>query len=65
MSHERAKHIDINFHFIREHVASDLIKLIHISSKYQVIDPLTKALPRNLFHHLIAKLGICNIYLPT
>lgn len=65
MSHERAKHIDIYYHFMREHVVLNFIKLIHIFSKYRLTDPLTNALPRNLFHYLIDKLRFCNIYLAT
>lgn len=30
---ERSKHIDIDCHFIREHVSSNFIKLTHVSSQ--------------------------------
>lgn len=65
MSHDRPKHIDIDCHFTREHISTNFVKLIHISFKYQLADPLTKALPRNSFYYLITKLRIFNIYLPT
>ena len=32
--HERTKHIDIDCHFVREHVQSALLKLIHVKSQH-------------------------------
>jgi hypothetical protein len=46
---EQAKHIDIDCHFIREHVAAGFIKLIHIPSKYQLADLLDKGFTLQLF----------------
>src|ERR1044072_8468351 len=62
---DRTKHIDIDCHFICEHVAAGFLNLIHVTSKNQLADVLTKALPKPLFHILISKLGILNIYSPT
>src|ERR1044072_1056936 len=61
----RTKHVDIDCHFIRQHIASKFLSLIHVSSKQQLADVFTKALPRLLLHELIPMLGILNIYLPT
>ena len=61
----RTKHVDIDCHFIREHVDSKFIKLIHVTTKQQLADILTKPLPKPLFQDLVSKLGITNIYLPT
>ncbi|RDX91255.1 hypothetical protein CR513_26794, partial [Mucuna pruriens] len=41
---ERMKHININYHFIYEHVTSKFINLVHVTSKHQLADPMTKAL---------------------
>ena len=41
--HKRTKHIDIKYQFIRELVESNKIRLIYISTKEQLADPLTKA----------------------
>jgi histone deacetylase 1/2 len=47
--HARTRHIEIDFHFIRERVASNRLDIRFISSKDQVADGFTKALPvRNL-----------------
>ncbi|XP_057756497.1 uncharacterized mitochondrial protein AtMg00810-like [Arachis stenosperma] len=63
--HERSKHIKIDYHFIREKVASGIIKLVHVPSKHQLADILTKALPAPQFQYLMAKLGTYNMYAPT
>ena len=39
--HERSKHIDARFHFIREHVKNGEVKIIHIVSHDQVADIFT------------------------
>lgn len=64
-SHERSKHIDIDCHFIREHVGTGFLNLVYVPSHQQLVDPLTEALPRVLFQSLISKLGLLDIYLPT
>jgi hypothetical protein len=43
--HARTKHIEIDFHFVRERVADRLLDIKFISSKDQVEDGFTKALP--------------------
>jgi histone deacetylase 1/2 len=48
--HARTKHIEIDFHFVRERVAAKKLAIKFISSKDQVADGFTKALPvRNLY----------------
>ncbi|XP_071683458.1 uncharacterized protein [Lolium perenne] len=43
--HARTKHIEIDFHFVRERVADNRLAIRFISSKDQVADGFTKALP--------------------
>jgi histone deacetylase 1/2 len=43
--HARAKHIEINFHFVRERVVKKQLQVRLIPSKDQVADGFTKALP--------------------
>ncbi|XP_019263121.1 PREDICTED: uncharacterized protein LOC109240895 isoform X2 [Nicotiana attenuata] len=63
--HERMKHIDIDCHFIREKIKAGIIKTIHVNTKEQIADMLTKGLGRTQHQHLLCKLGVKNIFLPS
>jgi histone deacetylase 1/2 len=43
--HARTKHIEIDFHFVRERVAQKLLEVRHVSTHDQVADGFTKSLP--------------------
>jgi histone deacetylase 1/2 len=43
--HARTRHIEVDFHFIRERVAKKLLQIRFISSKDQIADIFTKPLP--------------------
>ena len=45
MFHARAKHIEIDFHFIRERVMRKQLQVRFISSRDRLVDGFTKALP--------------------
>ena len=61
VSHSRAKHIDIRYHFIRDQIDRGNIKLEYVSTKDMIADILTKALPRDAFEKCREKLGVINI----
>ncbi|GJX93591.1 hypothetical protein Tco_0348177 [Tanacetum coccineum] len=42
VQHSRSKHIDIRFHFIKEHVENGVIELYFLNSEYQLADIFTK-----------------------
>ena len=44
---QKSKHIDIRFHYIRELISENKIKLKYIKSKYNTSDGLTKFLGSN------------------
>ena len=44
--HERTKHIEVDYHFIRDEYVHDTTTLPHISTSLQVADIFTKGLPR-------------------
>lgn len=63
--HERTKHIESDCYQVRDAVEAKLITTEHVTSKNQLADILTKALPRPHFEDLLSKLGIRNLTLPT
>jgi hypothetical protein len=46
--HDRSKHIDIKYHFIREAIKNNIIKVQYISTHDQQADILTKATGSNI-----------------
>ena len=50
--HSKTKHIPIKYHFLREQVLEQKVKLEYVPSKEQVADILTKPLPRETFEYL-------------
>ncbi|GJU34002.1 retrovirus-related pol polyprotein from transposon TNT 1-94 [Tanacetum coccineum] len=58
VQHSRSKHIDIRFHFIKEHVENGVIELYFVNTEYQLADIFTKSLARERIEFLINKLGM-------
>jgi hypothetical protein len=56
--HDRSKHIEIIYHFIKDKVQKGVVKLQYISTNEQVADILTKALPKGKFEYFRGKLGV-------
>ncbi|XP_020679642.2 uncharacterized protein LOC110097547 [Dendrobium catenatum] len=56
--HARTKHIEIDYHFIRQHINSNTVRLSHISSNDQIADILTKPFSFTRFNELRTKLNI-------
>ncbi|GKD81257.1 hypothetical protein Tco_1348096 [Tanacetum coccineum] len=59
--HSRIKHIDIRYHFIRDHVLKGDIELHFILTQYQLADIFTKPLDEPTFKRLIVELVMLNI----
>nr|GEU76235.1 hypothetical protein [Tanacetum cinerariifolium] len=58
VQHSRSKHIDIRYHFIKEHVENVVIELYFVNTEYQLADLFTKALGRERIEFLINKLSM-------
>ena len=59
--HQRTKHIDIRYHFIRDHISNGEIELHFIPTEYQLADIFTKPLDEPTFTRLKAELGMLDI----
>jgi hypothetical protein len=59
--HDRSKHIDIRYHFIRECVENGKVEIEFIRSEEQLADVLTKALGRGKLQEQRAKIGMIEI----
>ncbi|GJW45800.1 retrovirus-related pol polyprotein from transposon TNT 1-94 [Tanacetum coccineum] len=58
VQHSRTKHIDVRYHFIKEHVEKGTIELYFVKTDYQLADLFTKALPVDRFNYLVRRLGM-------
>jgi hypothetical protein len=56
--HERSKHIDVRFHYIRECVEEGMIKVQHVNTNDQLADILTKSLGKQKFIEMRKKVGV-------
>ncbi|KAJ9538141.1 hypothetical protein OSB04_030874 [Centaurea solstitialis] len=56
VQHTRTKHIDIRYHFIKDHVERGTIELYFVNTEYQLADLFTKPLDEKRFNFLISKL---------
>ncbi|TFY51243.1 hypothetical protein EVG20_g11092 [Dentipellis fragilis] len=59
--HARTKHVDIKYHFIREHVTRKSIRLEYAPTAENVADIMTKALPRVKHTSFVMDLGLLAI----
>ena len=58
--HAQMKHINIQHHFICEHIIDGTFIVTHLSTSEMVADILTKPLIKESFYYLLSKLGLCN-----
>ena len=56
--HDRSKHIEIKYHFIRDCVQRGAVKFEYISPDEQVANILTKSLPRGKHVFFRDKMGV-------
>ncbi|GJR53286.1 hypothetical protein Tco_1403807 [Tanacetum coccineum] len=58
VQHSHTKHINIRYHFIKEHVECGIIELYFVRTEYQLADMFTKALPKERFQYLVRRIGM-------
>ena len=57
--HSKTKHIEVRYHFLRDHVEKGDIDLGHVSTQNQLADILTKPMDQATFARLREELGVC------
>jgi hypothetical protein len=60
--HERAKHIKVRYHFLRDHVDKGDILMKYIDIERQQANIFTKSLDVTHFASLREELGVCHPY---
>jgi len=56
--HQRSKHIDLRYHFVREQVTGGVITLDYASTSDMMADQLTKPLSRDMHNRCIRGMGL-------
>ena len=59
--HDRSKHIDTKYHFVRDCVDRGEVNIDHVGTAEQLADILTKALGRVRFVELRQQLGVIKV----
>ncbi|RVW95346.1 Retrovirus-related Pol polyprotein from transposon RE1 [Vitis vinifera] len=63
--HERTKHIEVDYHFIREKIASGCVATSFVNSNDQLADIFTKSLRDPRIKYICNKLGAYDVYAPA
>ncbi|KAJ9557983.1 hypothetical protein OSB04_012597 [Centaurea solstitialis] len=61
VQHSRTKHIDIRYHFIKDHVEKGNIELYFVESDLQLVDLFTKPFDEKRPFFLLSKLGMLDL----
>ena len=59
--HERTKHIEIDYHYIRDKVMSGVISTPHVALSHQLVNVFTKNLAGISYDVLCTKLGMFDL----
>lgn len=64
--HERAKHGEIDYHFVRDKILEGFVKLLSIRSTSQIADVFTQgSFSPSVLHTIMCKLGVIDIHTPA
>ncbi|GJT44281.1 retrotransposon protein, putative, ty1-copia subclass [Tanacetum coccineum] len=56
--HERTKHINVRYHFIREVLEAKTVKILKVGTEYNAADALTKVVPGLKLQHCLELLNV-------
>ena len=65
MFHDKSKHIEIKYHYIRDMVQRGALKLQYVATDEKIADVLTKPLARVNFEYFREKLGVVQVEVPS
>jgi hypothetical protein len=60
IQHQRMKHIGIDLHFVREHMAISDVRVLHVPTTSQFVDIFMKGVPTSLFSEFRYSVNIRN-----
>ena len=63
--HDKSKHIEIKYHYIKDMVQRGAVKLQNVATDEQIADVLTKPLAKVKFEYFREKLGVLQIEVPS
>ena len=63
--HDKSKHIEIKYHYIRDMVQIGAVKLQYVVTNKQIADVLTKLLAKMKFEYFREKLSVLQIEVPS
>ena len=59
--HEKTKHIDTMFNYVRDLTAQNELKMVYISTHKMLADPFTKPIPKDVFRKHMESLRLRKI----
>jgi Reverse transcriptase (RNA-dependent DNA polymerase) len=61
--HKRSKHIDIQYHYIRDQIKQNKVNVYHVPTKRQLADILTKNIKTSIYENLKGLANLHKIYI--
>jgi hypothetical protein len=58
IQHQRTKHVEIDLHFIWEHIALGAVRVLHVATTSQFADVFTKGLPSSVFRDFHSSMNV-------
>ena len=65
MFHDKSKHIEIKYQYIRDMVQRGVVKLQYVATNEQIVSVLAKPLARVKFDYFRENLGVLQIEVPS
>ncbi|XP_051197276.1 uncharacterized mitochondrial protein AtMg00810-like [Lolium perenne] len=63
--HRRTKHVELDIHFVRERVALGEFRVLHVPTRQQLADVMTKGLPTDIFQEFRSSLCVSTADITT